>query len=156
VAPTNDRRSGPLRAAADFFAALPGAATVDEAGSTVAKGHGCTAGDETLCLNGGRFQVEVAWTDFEGVSGPGQVVNFGSDDSGLFWFFREENWEMLVKVLDGCAFDGSYWVFAAATTNVGYTLTVTDTVSDETVEYANPVGTLAPAITDTGVFAGCP
>jgi len=157
VTPATGRGSEPLRQAADFFAALPAGASNGVAdGSAVAKGHGCTAGDETLCLNGGRFQVEVEWTDFEGVSGPGQVVDFGSDDSGLFWFFREENWEMLVKVLDGCAFDGSYWVFAAATTNVGYTLTVTDTVNDETVEYANPVGTLAPAITDTGVFGGCP
>jgi hypothetical protein len=27
----------------------------------------------------------------------------GTDDSALFWFFEESNWEMLVKVLDGCS-----------------------------------------------------
>jgi hypothetical protein len=53
-------------------------------------------------------------------------VPFSSADSGLFYFFNENNWEMLVKVVDGCAFNNHYWVFAAATTNIEYVLTVTD------------------------------
>jgi hypothetical protein len=119
-----------------------------------AKG-GCTPGSTAFCLNGGRFRVEVDWTDFQGGQGQGQVVPFDVDDSGLFWFFGPNNWEMLVKVLDGCRGNNHFWVFSAATTNVEYTLTVTDTVQGTVVRYTNPLGTSASAITDTSAFATC-
>ena len=79
-----------------------------------------------------------------------------SPDSGLFWFFSPNNWEMLVKVLDGCRSNGHYWVFAAATTNVEYTLRVTDTDNGVSKQYFNPLGQASPAITDTSAFATCP
>ncbi|MCP4654899.1 MAG: hypothetical protein GY856_05705, partial [bacterium] len=77
------------------------------------------------------------------------------DDSGILWFFDADNWEMLVKVLDGCALNRRFWVFAAATTNVEYTLRVTDTVSGTVKTYFNPLGNAAAAITDAGAFATC-
>jgi len=110
----------------------------------------------THCLNGGRFQVEVDWRDFGGGTGPGRVLPFMSDDSGLFWFFDADNWEMLVKVLDGCGLNNRYWVFASATTDVAYTLTITDTQNGTVSQYSNPLGTAADAITDTDAFATCP
>ena len=113
----------------------------------------CLAGPSNLCLNQSRFRVEVAWENQGGERGAGEVVPFGSDDSGLFWFFEDTNWEMLIKVLDGCPANGHFWVFAAATTDVAYTLTVTDTVTGLSKAYLNPLGTAAPAITDTGFFA---
>ncbi len=116
----------------------------------------CVADDTTLCLNGGRFQVRATWRDFDGNTGDGRRVTFGADDSGLFWFFADDNWEMLVKVLDGCAFNGRYWVFAAATTNVGYTLRVFDRLTGRVAEYTNPLGTRAAAITDTSALDTCP
>lgn len=116
----------------------------------------CAPGPTTLCLGGGRFRVEVAWRDFEGGSGQGRVVPGASADSGLFWFFAPANWELLVKVVDGCPVNGRRWVFAAATTNVGYTLTVTDTATGEQERYENPLGRSSPAITDTEALAGCP
>ena len=66
--------------------------------------------------------------------------------------------EFLIKVLDGVGFGafGNFWVFAAATTNVEYTLRVTDTVTGETKSYENPLGTPAPAVVDTQAFATCP
>ncbi|MEE8522333.1 MAG: hypothetical protein V3T72_00245, partial [Thermoanaerobaculia bacterium] len=79
-----------------------------------------------------------------------------SQDSGLFWFFDPDNWEMMIKVLDGCGFNDHFWVFASATTNVEYTLRVTDTQTGVMKEYFNPLGNAAPAITDTGAFATCP
>ncbi len=115
----------------------------------------CVADDETLCLEGGRFEVAVEWESGSGESGNGRVVPFGSDDSGLFSFFDADNWEMLVKVLDGCAINDSYWVFLAATTDLGYTLTVTDTLTGRIVEYDNTAGVRAPAVTDTAAFPGC-
>ncbi|HVS65469.1 MAG TPA: hypothetical protein VMT85_18420 [Thermoanaerobaculia bacterium] len=46
-------------------------------------------------------------------------------------------------------------MFSAATSNVEYTLTITDTRTGGTREYFNPLGRQAPAITDTGAFATC-
>ena len=76
-------------------------------------------------------------------------------DSGLFWFFAPENWELMVKVLDACASSGYHWVFAAATTTVEYTLTVTDTTNGATAVYRNPLGQTAVTVTDTRAL-GCP
>lgn len=116
----------------------------------------CIASDTALCLGvGDRFRVEVAWRDFVGETGVGTRVT-ESVDSGLFWFFDVANWEMLVKVVDGCQFNGHFWVFSAATTNVAYTLTVTDTETGETATYENPLGTSAAAVTDTEALATCP
>jgi hypothetical protein len=115
----------------------------------------CVADETTLCLEGGRFEVAVDWESSSGESGAGRVVPFGSDDSGLFSFFDADNWEMLVKVLDGCAINDSHWVFLAATTDLGYTLTVTDTLTGRIVEYDNTPGVRAPAVTDTAAFPGC-
>ncbi len=116
----------------------------------------CTPSETSLCLNQGRFRVEVVWRDFEGGTGPGRPVPISVEDSGLLYFFDPDNWEMLIKVLDGCAINNRYWVFAAATTDVEYTLTVTDTTDGEHVEYFNTLGNASPAITDTEAFATCP
>jgi len=116
----------------------------------------CRGSDTVLCLGDGRFAVGVEWEDFAGKSGPGHVVPTMSHDSGLFWFFAPSNWELLIKVLDGCAVNGHHWVFAAATTNVAYTLTVTDTETDDVWTFSNPSGRPAPAVTDTGAFGKCP
>jgi hypothetical protein len=51
----------------------------------------------------------------------------GTSDSGLFYFNNSNNWEMLLKVLNACTLNNRYWVFVSATTNVQFTLTVTDT-----------------------------
>ncbi len=115
----------------------------------------CVAGETTMCLNDGRFRVEVEWTNASGASGSGQVVPVSSEDSGLFWFFSEDNWEMLVKVLDGCAVNDRFWVFAAATTDVGFRLEVTDSETGSTYLHENPVGVAAPALTDTAAFSTC-
>ena len=62
-----------------------------------------------------------------------------------------------VTISVGCAgVNGHFWVFAAATTNVEYTLRVTDGETGEERGYFNPLGTSAEAITDTGAFASCP
>lgn len=116
----------------------------------------CEPSSEALCLNGGRFRVEMEWQNFQGGEGPGRSPGPGTDDSGLFYFFNPNNWEMLVKILDGCNQNGHYWVFSAATTNVEYTLTVTDTDTSLESSYFNPLRTRSPAITDTTAFATCP
>ncbi len=116
----------------------------------------CVRDSLGLCLNQERFRVDLTWRSFDGTSGTSRAVPAGSDDSGLLWFFEADNWEMLIKVLDGCEINDRLWVFAAATTTVEYTLTVTDTLTSRVAEYFNPLGNAADAITDTGAFAGCP
>jgi len=119
----------------------------------------CAAGATRLCLQKGRFRAEVAW-DANGTAGAGQAVanpSAGlSENSGLFWFFSPDNWEVMVKVLDGCALNGRFWVFAAGTTNVHYVLTVTDTATGAVARYENPAGRAAAAVTDTSAFQNCP
>lgn len=116
----------------------------------------CTPDDTTLCLNQGRFQVRLAWRRPNGETGVGHAVPFGSDDSGLLWFFTASNWEMLIKVLNGCGLNQRYWVFFAAVTNVQFTLTITDTDTGVSKTYENPQGMTAQTKTDTGAFATCP
>lgn len=114
----------------------------------------CLPGGDALCLRGGRFRVEAAWNTGE-ASGVAHGVEL-SDESGTFWFFSAENLELDVKVLDGCALNGRHWVFAAGLTNVGVTLTVTDTASGERAEYRNPRGTAYAPVQDTDALQGCP
>ena len=115
----------------------------------------CGPDAETLCLRRGRFKVEVDWTTSTG-TGPGVVVPGGTGDSSNLWFFSANNWELLIKVLDGCGINNNFWVFFAATTDVGFTVTVTDTQEDEVRVYTNPLGQAANAVTDTSAFATCP
>jgi plastocyanin len=116
----------------------------------------CTPDATTLCLNNGRFQVQVQWVDYFGNTGFGQVVPNFSADSGLFWFFSANNWELMVKVLNGCPVNQHYWVFGAAATSVQYTITVSDTQTGQIKQYFNPLNTQAAALTDTSAFATCP
>lgn len=111
---------------------------------------GCLPSATRLCLGGGRFAVEAAWATSIGTAGPARTAAARTHDSGLLWFFSPDNWELQVKVLDGCALTGHFWVFAAASTNVEFTLTVTDVVAGgEPAVYHHAGGPPAPAITDT-------
>lgn len=118
----------------------------------------CEPDATTLCLNNNRFQVQVTWRTRQGTVGDGMAVQVTPtpDDSGLFYFFDPDNWEMLVKVLDGCPLTDHYWVFFAATTNVEFTVTVTDTERNQVKQYFNPLGQSADAVTDTRALATCP
>lgn len=119
----------------------------------------CVEDDETLCLVSGRFRIRVDFTvPSTGVHQAGRTVTFGSANSGLFYFFDPSNIEMLIKVLDACELAGfnSYWVFYAATTNVEFTVTVTDTQHQQDVTYSNPANHVALPVLDTAAFATCP
>jgi hypothetical protein len=107
-------------------------------------------GDETsLCL-GERFRVTVAWTDHGGNSGAGHAVPL-TTDTGAFWFFGEDNLELMIKVLDGRPVNGHFWVFYGALSDVRYTLTVTDLVTGATKTYINPARQIASRA-DTEAF----
>jgi len=116
----------------------------------------CSLAGDVLCLNDNRFRVEINWRDFGDRRGRGQVAPARSDDSGLSWFFESKNWEMLVKVVDGCVKNDHFWVFATASGSVEFELLITDTFTGETFRHFNPLGQPAEFISDTRAFATCP
>ncbi|MFA6959069.1 MAG: LamG domain-containing protein [Thermoanaerobaculia bacterium] len=112
----------------------------------------------SLCLLT-RFSVSARWrTDPAGTltNDQAKVAGAANAGSGLFQFFGPDNWEILVKALNGCGLNNRYWVFSAATTNVFYRLDVTDVKSGKSKIYFNYPGPPAPAVTDTDAFATCP
>ncbi|MGH9367567.1 MAG: hypothetical protein ACRD3M_07825 [Thermoanaerobaculia bacterium] len=56
-----------------------------------------------------------------------------------------------MKILDGRAINAHFWVFFGALTNVGYTITVMDTVTGAVRTYDNLEGRLASGA-DTEAF----
>ena len=105
----------------------------------------------TRCLQDSRYAVRVDWQSAE-EAGSGNVVHAGTNESGLFRFFDRDNWEVMIKVLDGCRVNGHHWVFGALTTDLGYRITITDTVTGSVEEYLNEAGAPAAAIADTTAF----
>jgi hypothetical protein len=83
----------------------------------------CVPDSATLCLNHQRFQVTANFAVSSTDAGEAQVVRL-TDDTGYLWFFSSDNIEIVVKVLDGCAINGHYWVFAGGLTNVDECLRV--------------------------------
>ena len=105
----------------------------------------------TLCLHDDRFAVAVDWRDPRtGNTGSGTAIP-GTDRSGYFWFFRDDNVELVVKVLDGRPVNGHWWVFYGALTDVEYTLRVVDSESGSERSYHNPPGRICGQA-DTGAF----
>ena len=108
-------------------------------------------------LLGGRFKVWVTGNDFAFVPFVGRTVPLASTDSAIFYFFQPANFELLVKMVDACGFNGRFWVFYAATTNVDFYLYVDDTFDlNPPIYYHNPLGTqLRTSVADSNAFATC-
>lgn len=113
----------------------------------------------TLCLQD-RFLVSTRWrtnaTPGTLTDGQGQTVGCANDGSGLFFFFSADNWEVMVKAINGCGLNDHHWIFSAATTNVFYRMEVLDVRAGVQKIYFNYPGPPAPAVTDTEAFATCP
>jgi hypothetical protein len=134
----------PPAAAATASAGLPATvlAGLRAAASAQAATPACTADPTTLCLLGGRFAVRVDWIDQHGYgTGAGRAIP-STDATGLFWFFDPGNVELAVKVLDGRAVDGKFWVFYGGLSDVEYTVRVTDTLTGAVRAYHNAPGNL--------------
>jgi hypothetical protein len=132
--------------------------------TTSGGGSACTANATTLCIDNvtgdKRFKITASFATTEdgGTSGSGHAIplaSLGVSEGGLFWFFAANNPEMLIKVINGCSLGNHFWVFYAATTNVGFTVTVTDTQTNHSVQYKNPDLTAAAPVQDTSALV-CP
>jgi hypothetical protein len=98
------------------------------------------AGQNQLCLGGGRFLVDVQYKNpTTGETLPGHAAPL-TGDTGAFWFFAPSNAELLIKVLDGRPVNNHFWVFYGALSDVEYTITVTDTVTGKRRTYHNNLG----------------
>ena len=115
--------------------------------------NGCSAVTDptVLCMGLDRFQAKVTWSAVhQGTQGKGTAISL-TDDTGSFWFFSSNNVELVVKVLDGLAINGHFWVFYGALTNVQYTITITDTLNGTVKTYTSPQDTQA-SVSDTTAF----
>ncbi len=75
-----------------------------------------------------------------------------SNESVFFYFFNPANFEMGVKVLNGCGLGGNYWIFVSGLTNQGYTVTVRDTLTGRVKTYSNPLGLYPTTVGDTSAM----
>ena len=101
-----------------------------------------------------RFEIRAVWQDFAGGEGIGRPVPDPSEDSALLWFFAPDNWEILLKILDGCALNGHWWILGSGATNVPFTLEVRDLETGAVWAHINPSGQVAGTFLDTS-FSNC-
>lgn len=132
-------------------------ATLDVApDDTVPVTSTCAPNPTTACAFDRRFKVEVDW-ETSSDSGMGSVVSGRRFFDGAEFSLANSNTsDLLVQLLDSCSQNDHFWVFSAATTDVGYTITVTDTATGVRRPYTHPLGSPLQPITDTAAFATCP
>lgn len=118
-----------------------------------ASGDPATAADHVTFHD--RFVARVAWQDFAGGHGYGHPVPEGAEDSALLWFFAADNWEILLKVLDGCGLNGHWWILGSGATTVPFTLEVFDLETGAKWTHTNPSGRRAGTLLNTS-FSTCP
>jgi hypothetical protein len=76
--------------------------------------------EQRLHLHGLLFSVVVEWfTPGSPLRGEAYAVPT-SDEGGYFWFFDATNPEVYVKILDGTAINGHWWVFISSNTNLRF------------------------------------
>ncbi|HYH46022.1 MAG TPA: hypothetical protein VEG34_10065 [Thermoanaerobaculia bacterium] len=107
-----------------------------------------------LLLHDGRFRVRGTWRDAQGGFGSAQPGTL-TGATGYHWFFDPANVETLVKVLDGCALNGRFWVFLAGLTDVETHLTVEDTLTGQVWSHTNRLRTPFAPVQDTNALTGC-
>jgi len=94
--------------------------------------------DEFLDLQQGRFHVEIDWR----IPGFGQgtgKAGVGTDNAGGFWFTDRSDLNAFVKIKDGRAINGHFWLAYTSFTGAEYDLRVTDNETGLVRTYHNPL-----------------
>jgi hypothetical protein len=88
----------------------------------------CGSSNSTeLCLQGHLFaSASFRNGPIGSAETPAQTVEISSFTSGLFWFFSADNWEVMVKTVDGCGTNNHLWTFITSDTSLFFRVTVTD------------------------------
>ena len=147
--------------AASLFAALvaaiqtgppvPGAPAVSKSPIAAGEYTDCRPTSTPLVFDGG-YEVSLCYETAEGVAGEGRGGIWASGQAGLLWFFDRGNAEVLVKVLNGCSYNGRRWVYVAPVTDVAFNLHVTSH-NGRRWTHRNKLGVTAVARSDTSAFA---
>src|SRR5262249_4194469 len=120
-----------------------------------------TAASDTLTLNAGHpFTVRLVATNQH--AGNIQGVGLAIPQNDVFGYFalpsltgNPDNPEVFVKILDGTALNGQYWVFYGHLTDLIYDITVTEVATGRSKTYHKEAGT-TPGGFDTSGFAPTP
>jgi hypothetical protein len=112
----------------------------------------CLGSEEALCL-AGRFVVGVHFEHGDTTVAARSVALYG--DSGFFSFSDSGAPDVLIKVLDGTAFNGHSWVFLAGFAAAEHTVTVLDTATGELRSYSRAAATSC-AVADTSALRDPP
>lgn len=111
----------------------------------------CVPVAHRLCLQDGRFAVEIAWRNGQGVERPAFAFAHDGGRAGYFSFYGERDVQAAVKLLDGRPVNGAFWLFTTALTHLEYTLTVTDTATATSHVFVKPAGETSSRIDLTSV-----
>ncbi len=132
---------------------VPMSAVALDVSGIVRSSHGdgrCETAGDRMCLMDDRFSVEVGFVDPNagtGLEEPAQVIpSLTMGKTGFFWFFNPSNIELAVKMLDGRALNGHFWLLYGGLSDVEYEITATDTVTGEARTYRNEPGSICGQI----------
>lgn len=123
----------------------------------------CAWTDTTACIQQNRFVVSMTF-DSAGAAFVPSVAGLpsgnaepvvGGMNAAVFQFYDGDQLDAYVKVLNGCPINGRFWVFAAGATDAATEITVTDTVTGDTVSYVSDAGQPFASVADTDAFATC-
>jgi hypothetical protein len=112
----------------------------------------CGTDPTLLCVDNNRFQIRAQFAQpCNSGNGSNAAGVLDSAAGGFLWCFDPGNPEVFVKVLNACTpqTGNTYWVFLSGLTNVGVTVTVTDTQTGTQKTYSNPANTYFQPIFDT-------
>jgi hypothetical protein len=118
--------------------------------------HSAQATGAKLELLAGRFSATLSWTD--ATARPplsAQPVVSPVGNSGAFWALRPEDWEVTLRLVDGCDRNGFFWVLASGYSRLGTELEITDTWTGTKKTYRKEVGRLFKPIQDRQAFDTC-
>ena len=114
----------------------------------------CESNATTVCLNGGRFRVSARWNSSTGMV-PARGASM-TEDTGYFYYRNAKNVEFFAKILNGCAQNGSYWVFTGGMTDQLVEISIEDTRTGQRWNQSNPRGVPFLTKKDTAAFSSCP
>lgn len=125
--------------------------------NTNAVGGACAANSTTVCLLNNRFRVRVAYVNpfSDPPNQPGEFLGARllqgaqNPDTALFGFSSAQAVEVVVRVQDTRPFAPRFDVYYGGMTDVGYTVTVTDTATGTTRQYTNAVGNIGGGVDRT-------
>ncbi len=116
----------------------------------------CLPSATRACLREGRFRVEVTWRKGNGESGPGTLAGPTSASASLFSAVVPDNWAVLVKLQDGCATNGKFWVYGAVTSDLEVEIRVRDELIGAEKIYRKPPGAAPFGLRDRTAFPCSP